>query len=110
MGFKTELACKVGFKVAAAAACLYIVHVTAPIGGINNGVAHIRDGWEKSKAYQSLNDKYLAGKIDRQQWVIEAQTTQAKLAWVQLSTRFPKNHKDLAQTIKRTWPAAEAWA
>uniref|UniRef100_A0AB39CD62 Uncharacterized protein n=1 Tax=Pseudomonas phage RVTF4 TaxID=3236931 RepID=A0AB39CD62_9VIRU len=110
MGFKTELALKVGGKALAAAACIYIVHVTAPVGGINHGIAEVKQNWQKSPALQSVTDRYLAKKITREQWVVECHTTQAKQAWLNLSTQYPKHHKILSQKIKSTWPAAEAWA
>jgi len=109
MGFKTHLALKVTGKVAAAAFCLYFVHITSPIGGINNGIESVKYNWQKSTALQSATDRYLAGKLTRKEWVVECDTIQAKQAWLTLSTQYPNHHKTLAEKIKSTWPNAEAW-
>lgn len=110
MNLAAELTLKVGLRVAVIGACVAIGHFSKPFIHVNEIIATTNRNWDGSKAEQSLNDRFHAGKVKRAEYLEERDTYLAKQAWLMCSTRYPDIQDYIAEKIRNTFPNARSWA
>lgn len=109
MNYATEVGLKVAGKCAMLAVGVYINRVRRRQQELHSSISIVQDEWKASASAQSLHDRYTAGKIGRQDWVIETHTQQAKLAWLAMSLNPNTRDTEAAAAIRKAFPHARSW-
>lgn len=107
--YRVKLAGKVAVCLVVTTAYFVIATEANTLRKINEAYTTVKTEWKESKNYQSLNDKYNAGKITRSEWVEGMHNGAAKWLWLRLSTQFPDYTHYIAKRIRQEYTLATKW-